>query len=127
MTVIESECGNTLTLAEGIIPDEVYMTDSAVERITHLLTDQGNQYLRLAVSGGGCSGFQYVFGLSNELQPEDYVFIKDGANLIVDDISMEYLKGSTIDFIKDFGGEYFRVNNPHAKSECGCGSSFSPE
>jgi iron-sulfur cluster assembly accessory protein len=125
---IESDCGNTITLADQSVRPDVTLTEPASQRIATLLeTDPTVRALRLAVSGGGCAGFQYVFGLESDVQPDDFVFVDHNATVVIDETSMDFLKGSTIDFVSDFGGEYFRVTNPHAKSECGCGSSFAPE
>ena len=68
-----------------------------------------------------------MFGFDDEIDEGDVINEWDNGRLVVDDVSIEYMKGATVDFVSDFGGEYFVVNNPLAKSECGCGSSFSPE
>lgn len=126
--IIESDCGNTIILADNSVDAVVTLTKPAAQRISKLITDNPDTVaLRLAVSGGGCSGFQYVFGLVEKIQPDDHAFFSDDAAIVIDEISMDFLRGATVDFVSDFGGEYFRVDNPYAKSECGCGSSFSME
>jgi iron-sulfur cluster assembly accessory protein len=81
--------------------------------------------LRIAVDGGGCSGFQYRFDLVERAEPDDHRIERDGAAALVDDISVALLKGSEIDFIDALAGAEFKITNPNAKSSCGCGVSFS--
>jgi iron-sulfur cluster assembly accessory protein len=81
--------------------------------------------LRVAVDGGGCSGFQYRFDLVETAEPDDHRIERDGASALVDDISIALLKGSEIDFVDALAGAEFKVRNPNAKSSCGCGVSFS--
>ena len=81
--------------------------------------------LRLAVTGGGCSGFQYDFALDDAKQPDDLVLERDGATVLIDPVSLDFLKGAEIDFVDDLIGAMFKVNNPNATSSCGCGTSFA--
>jgi iron-sulfur cluster insertion protein len=81
--------------------------------------------LRLAVSGGGCSGFQYGFSFDDARNEDDRVFERDGVKLVVDDTSLDLLVGAEVDFVEDLVGSSFQVRNPNASSSCGCGSSFS--
>lgn len=81
--------------------------------------------LRLAVDGGGCSGFQYRFELAECTEAEDNVTTRDGVSLVVDPISLDLIAGSEVDYVESLGGAAFRVTNPNAASGCGCGSSFS--
>ncbi len=81
--------------------------------------------LRLAVEGGGCSGFQYKFALADEVAPDDSIATCDGVSLLVDAMSMDLIAGSEVDYVESLGGAAFRVTNPNAASGCGCGSSFS--
>jgi len=106
---------------------QISLSDSAVKRIASLISQEGdsNLKLRLSVSGGGCSGFQYGFSFDNAVQVDDHLFEKDGVKLVVDDTSLELLAGAEIDFVEDLVGASFQVKNPNAKSSCGCGSSFS--
>jgi len=81
--------------------------------------------LRVAVSGGGCSGFQYGFSLDNERNDDDLLYQKNGIEVIVDEVSLDFLKGSELDFKEDLIGSYFAMSNPNATSTCGCGTSFA--
>jgi iron-sulfur cluster insertion protein len=103
------------------------MTDSAARRIAKLADQEGNpeQMLRLSVSGGGCSGFQYGFDFDTTVNDDDHVFCQDRARMVVDDMSLDLLSGAELDYVEDLMGSYFKVNNPTAASSCGCGSSFS--
>jgi iron-sulfur cluster insertion protein len=105
---------------------KVAMTDRAAARIAELIEAEGkaNLMLRLSVSGGGCSGFQYGFNLDDQTTEDDVVFGGD-VKLVIDTVSLDLLAGSEVDFVEDLVGSYFRVNNPNASSSCGCGSSFS--
>jgi iron-sulfur cluster insertion protein len=117
-------------MAEGRgVPPEwrVTLTESAVRRIAELKVQENapDAFLRLAVSGGGCSGFQYGFSFDDSRTDEDVVFERDGIQLVVDEVSLELVKGAEIDFVEDMMGAAFQVKNPNAASSCGCGSSFS--
>ena len=81
--------------------------------------------LRLSVEGGGCSGFQYKFNLDDRDEEGDLVIARDGAAVVVDSVSVDYLMGAELDWVEDLTGSYFRVNNPNATSSCGCGTSFA--
>ena len=109
-----------MTASIGISP-------SAAERVRHLLVREGRDeaMLRVSVSGGGCSGFQYGFAFDTVRNEDDRIFSSDGVNVVVDEISLELLDGSTIDFVEDLAGAAFRVDNPNATASCGCGSSFA--
>lgn len=108
------------------ISGEVRLSDSAAKRIAQLRAGEGNDrlMLRLAVLGGGCSGFQYKFDLDDTLNDDDRVFEHADARLVVDTVSLELLDGSVVDFKNDLGGSFFQVENPNAAVNCGCGSSF---
>ena len=105
----------------------VKVTESAARRIAFLMTQEAtpNVKLRLAVSGGGCSGFQYGFSFDDAVNPDDRVFARDGAVIVIDETSLELLGGAEIDFVEDLVGAAFQVRNPNATSSCGCGNSFS--
>lgn len=105
----------------------VSLTESAARRIGELKTMEGNAnlMLRLAVLGGGCSGFSYNLSLDDRTNEEDIVFESHGAALVVDPMSLELLSGSTVDFVEDLVGSSFQIDNPNAASTCGCGSSFA--
>ena len=105
---------------------EISLSPSAAQRINDLAKGEGRPLmLRVAVSAGGCSGFQYEFDLVQDTEPQDLVLERDGAKAVVDQVSMLLLKGSEIDFVDELAGAQFRVVNPNAKSSCGCGVSFS--
>jgi iron-sulfur cluster insertion protein len=105
----------------------VTLEQSAVNKIKNLLAEEDNQELklRLFVSGGGCSGFQYGFTFDESQNEDDFVVEKDGVTLLIDGMSMQYLNDATIDYTKSLMGEQFEIKNPNATSKCGCGSSFS--
>src|SRR6185503_9895289 len=105
---------------------EITLSEAAARRINALAKDEGRPLmLRVAVSAGGCSGFQYEFDLVPDAESQDLVLERDGARAVVDQMSMLLLKGSEIDFVDELVGAEFRVRNPNAKSSCGCGVSFS--
>jgi iron-sulfur cluster insertion protein len=106
---------------------EVSLTPAAVRRIGELVAAEGDPslMLRLAVSGGGCSGFQYGFSFDDTRNEDDALFERDGVKLVVDQTSLELLVGAEVDFVEDLVGASFQVRNPNATSSCGCGSSFS--
>ena len=81
--------------------------------------------LRLSVEGGGCSGFQYKFGLADTVESDDAVAERDGVRLVVDPMSLDLVSGAAVDYVESLGGSAFKVTNPNAASGCGCGSSFS--
>jgi iron-sulfur cluster assembly accessory protein len=102
------------------------LSPSAAARIAAIAEKQGKPaVLRLSVEGGGCSGFQYQFGLAEELSDDDVVAETDGVRLVVDPVSLDLVSGCTVDFVESLGGSAFRVENPNATAGCGCGSSFS--
>lgn len=104
----------------------VVLTESAARRLHELGAAEGRALmLRVAVEGGGCSGFSYVFDLVDRAEPEDVRVERDGAAALVDDVSMPFLAGSEIDFVDELVGAQFKVRNPNAASSCGCGVSFS--
>ncbi len=108
-------------------PDPVTLSDSAAKRVRALIDRQGNPdlKLRLSVSGGGCSGFQYGFDFAETPEDGDITVVRDGVTMLVDSMSLLYLIGSEVDYKEDIMGASFRVNNPNATANCGCGSSFS--
>jgi len=105
---------------------ELTLSPAAAKRIQAIGAQEGRPVmLRVAVEGGGCSGFQYQFDLVDEAQADDLRIERDGAAALVDVVSLALLKGSEIDFVDELAGAEFRVRNPNAKSSCGCGVSFS--
>jgi iron-sulfur cluster insertion protein len=104
----------------------VTLSESAARRIQAISEREGHPVmLRVAVEGGGCSGFQYQFDLVDAVQDDDLKVERDGAAAVVDIVSLALLGGSEIDFVDELAGAEFRVRNPNAKSSCGCGVSFS--
>ncbi len=105
----------------------ITLTDSLVKRIRVLQAQDGKPdlKLRVMVDSGGCQGFEYKFSLDSDVKPDDEVFEKDGVGVIIDDISLPYMRGATIDWVDDLIGAHFQITNPNAKSSCGCGTSFS--
>jgi iron-sulfur cluster assembly accessory protein len=111
---------------EIVIDPSVQLSDSAVRRIAKILSrEPAGTALRVSVSGGGCSGFQYGFDLDQSVEPDDLVLARDGAIVRVDPISLDYMRGSVIDYVDDLMGQSFQVKNPNATASCGCGTSFS--
>ncbi|MDM7928908.1 iron-sulfur cluster insertion protein ErpA [Blastomonas fulva] len=105
---------------------DIILTPSAASRVAAIAAKQGKPaVLRLSVEGGGCSGFQYRFGLADAPEDGDTVALRDGVALVVDEMSLDLVRGSAVDFVESLGGSAFQVTNPNAASGCGCGSSFS--
>jgi len=104
----------------------VDLTERAARRILEVLRKepQGSM-LRVAVNGGGCSGFQYAFDVTQERQADDLVIEREGAVVLVDVVSLDFLRGSRIDFVNDLIGQSFKIENPNATASCGCGTSFA--
>jgi len=101
------------------------LTPAAAKRVAWIAGRQSKPaILRLAVEGGGCSGFQYRFDLAEGTEADDLISETDGVRLVVDPVSLGLVEGSTVDFVESLGGAAFRVENPNASAGCGCGSSF---
>ena len=105
----------------------IRISDRAAGRIAKLVAEEAKAdlMLRVTVSGGGCSGFQYGFSLDDQRNDDDRLFERNGVGVVIDEVSLDLLKGSEIDFVEDLIGSYFAIKNPNASSTCGCGSSFS--
>ena len=103
------------------------ISDSAAQRIAVLKEREGNPdlMLRITVLGGGCSGFQYKFDFDDKINGDDFTFEKDSITVITDDTSLDLLDNSEIDYTQDIMAAAFTINNPNAKTSCGCGNSFS--
>lgn len=102
------------------------LSPSAAARVATIAEKQGKPaILRLSVEGGGCSGFQYKFGLAEAAEPDDLIVERDGVTLVVDPVSLDLVSGSMVDYVESLGGAAFRVENPNASAGCGCGSSFA--
>ena len=106
--------------------EDVTVTDRAARRIAEIVASEpATPLLRVSVEGGGCSGFQYRFDLVAASDAEDVVIEKEGARVLIDPVSLQYLGGSQIDYVDDLIGASFKINNPNATASCGCGTSFS--
>lgn len=105
----------------------IVFTDSAADKVKQLIEEEGNLALKLRVfiSGGGCSGFQYGFTFDESTNDDDMIMEKNGVQLLVDSMSFQYLVGAEIDYQENIQGAQFVIKNPGASSTCGCGSSFS--
>jgi iron-sulfur cluster assembly accessory protein len=105
---------------------DITLTPAAAARVAAIAARQGRApILRLAVDGGGCAGFQYRFELAERVERDDVVATEDGVTLVVDEMSLDLVRGGAVDFVESLGGAAFQVTNPNAASGCGCGSSFS--
>jgi iron-sulfur cluster insertion protein len=113
--------------ASVISAPPVTLTPSAARRIARIIQDEGDSglKLRVTVSGGGCSGYQYGFNLDDVQTEDDLTIERDGVTVLIDPVSLDFLRGAEIDFVDELMGQSFRINNPNATSKCGCGSSFS--
>lgn len=105
----------------------VGLTDSAAARIAFLLKEENRPelFLRISVSGGGCSGFQYSFAFDDQRADDDLIIVKGDATVRIDQVSLDLLAGSEVDYVEDMMAASFQVKNPNASSSCGCGSSFA--
>ncbi|MBL4871207.1 MAG: iron-sulfur cluster insertion protein ErpA [Robiginitomaculum sp.] len=108
------------------IAPNITMSESAAVKIKAIMAKQGKtQFLRVAVNGGGCSGFQYEFDFADTANDDDLLIERDGARILIDEISQEFLKDSEIDYVNELIGAAFKIHNPNATASCGCGTSFS--
>jgi iron-sulfur cluster insertion protein len=107
-------------------PSALTLSPAAAARVAAIAGKQSKPaILRLSVEGGGCSGFQYQFGLAEAAEADDIVTDTDGVKLVVDPVSLDLVAGCVVDFVESLGGAAFRVENPNATAGCGCGSSFA--
>jgi iron-sulfur cluster assembly accessory protein len=104
----------------------IALTERAARRISEIMArEPEGSMLRISVNGGGCSGFAYAFDVDRTRQDDDIVVERDGVSVLVDQVSLQYMDGSVIDFVDDLIGQSFKIQNPHAVASCGCGTSFS--
>ena len=116
-----------MTVVEAFDPNEIRLSANALRKVRSLVADEGNSSLKLRVyiTGGGCSGFQYGFSFDEVIGEDDMVIEKEGVTAIIDAMSYQYLMGSEVDYSEGLEGSKFVVNNPNATATCGCGASFS--
>jgi len=112
---------------DTVTESPILFTDAAANKVREMIADEGNDALKLRVyvSGGGCSGFQYGFTFDESSSADDTVVVKGGVSLLIDAMSFQYLAGAEIDYQEGLEGARFVIKNPNAQSTCGCGSSFS--
>lgn len=116
-----------MSVAETFNPSSINLSANAVKKVLELVSEEENPSLKLRVyiTGGGCSGFQYGFSFEEEAAEDDMAVERDGVTLVVDPMSFQYLAGSEVDYLEGLEGSRFVVNNPNAATTCGCGASFS--
>ena len=113
-------------MGESAVLAPVTISARAAAQVNKVLSREApGSFLRVAVNGGGCSGFQYAFDVVQDRQGDDLVIERDGAAVLIDPVSVEYLQGSKIDFVDDLIGQSFKIENPNATASCGCGTSFA--
>lgn len=112
-------------MSHEISPAPLTLTERAATKINAILAKEARAFLRVAVNGGGCSGFSYAFEFADSPEDDDRLVERDGARVLIDETSIEFLKDSEIDYVDELIGAAFKINNPNAKSSCGCGTSFS--
>lgn len=114
------------SMSEITTETPVTLSASAAAQINAIMKKIGKQdYLRVAVEGGGCSGFSYKFDFAENANDDDLLIERDGARVLIDEMSLEFLSGSEIDYANELIGSAFKINNPNATANCGCGTSFS--
>ncbi|MBN34271.1 MAG: iron-sulfur cluster insertion protein ErpA [Rhodospirillaceae bacterium] len=116
-------------MSEAAVQTGINVTPDAAKRIGEIMAAEHGSpetgRLRIVVTGGGCSGFQYHFKIDEGAEDGDIEYVTDGAKVVVDDVSLQFLAGSTLEFIQNLEGSYFTLENPNATSSCGCGTSFA--
>lgn len=118
-----------MTLPDQTITADITLTQSAAQAIRNVITEKNldGYALRLFVSGGGCSGYQYGLALDNRIRQEDWSTETDGVKLVVDEVSIKYLNGAIVDFVDGLTNSGFKISNPNAVTSCNCGQSFNSE
>jgi iron-sulfur cluster assembly accessory protein len=113
-------------MSEAAVEVPVELTDSAARRVAEILKGEPDgSFLRIGVDGGGCSGFTYTYKIESDRTDDDLILARDGALVLIDDISLQFLRGCRIDFVDNLMGRMFKIENPAATASCGCGSSFA--
>jgi iron-sulfur cluster assembly accessory protein len=117
---------NIMALLDQKITDTIALTDSAAKAVNELLQKRELEgyALRVYIAGGGCSGYQYGMALEGDVRETDLVFEQHGVKVVIDEVSINYLRGATVDYVDEIMGSGFKIENPNAVSSCGCGSSF---
>tara|TARA_B100001123_G_C14479385_1_gene697708 strand:+ start:208 stop:534 length:327 start_codon:yes stop_codon:yes gene_type:complete len=105
--------------------NEIEITENAKNYIANIIKEDNGKYFRITVLGGGCAGFQYKFNTEKNKKKDDILFVEDKIILLIDNISINLIKGSKIDYVNELIGSSFKISNPQASSSCGCGTSFS--
>ena len=115
------------TILKYMTENTFSITENAAKRIAYLAGQEPvpQAKLRIAVDGGGCSGFQYRYEFTNEKAADDHLFERDGAAVLVDEMSLGFLNGSVVDYVETLGAAHFEIKNPNASANCGCGNSFA--
>ena len=116
-----------MSVVESFVPSALQVSPAAVAKVKSLVEEEGNPDLKLRVfvTGGGCSGFQYGFAFDDEVAEDDTVVESEGVSVLVDALSIQYVQGSVVDYEEGLQGSKFSISNPNAKTTCGCGASFS--
>ena len=109
----------------NIVNNDFKLSQNASNRIKTLLKNEEGSYFRISVLGGGCSGFQYNFSFSLSPNEDDLIFKENGISYLIDKTSIDFLTGSTLEYVSELAGAYFKIENPNATANCGCGTSFS--
>ena len=109
----------------NIINNDFKLSQDASNRIKILMKSEEGSYFRISVLGGGCSGFQYDFSFTSSPNEDDLIFKENGISYLIDKTSIDFLTGSTLEYISELAGAYFKIENPNATANCGCGTSFS--
>ena len=126
MSDIISKNANNETITPSTLAGIFSLTETAADRISTMLAGEPDgSFFRVAVLGGGCSGFQYQFSIDTNRDDEDRVFTSHNVEVVIDDMSLELVDHAVLDYVQDLMGSYFAVNNPNATASCGCGTSFS--
>ena len=125
--IYSSMLGESKMSVESLVPAAMQFTQGAANKVKALVEEEGNPRLKLRVfvTGGGCSGFQYGFTFDDELAEDDTLIEREGVSLVVDPMSFQYLVGAEVDYTEGLEGSRFIINNPNATTTCGCGSSFT--
>ena len=117
---------DTMEIATQEATGDVVLTERAARRVATIMqSEKPGSALRISVNGGGCSGFQYAFDIVQDRADDDLTLERDGATVLIDPVSLEYMKGCKIDFVDNLIGQSVQIDNPNATASCGCGTSFS--